>query len=45
MKTNLPRKRKSAVASTKRSRQQAWIPAVLNSDVATDTTPRSSVQF
>lgn len=45
MKTNLPRKRNSAVATTERSRQLAWIPVTLNFNVATDATARSSVKF
>ncbi|QVW27038.1 hypothetical protein KJF94_29860 [Pseudomonas hormoni] len=45
MKTNLLRKQKSAVATTDRSRQLAWIPAALNFNVATDDTARSSVKF
>ncbi|SED31222.1 hypothetical protein SAMN04490194_0034 [Pseudomonas migulae] len=44
MKTDLPRKRKSAVATMERSRQLARIPAVLNFNVATDATARSSVK-
>ncbi|WP_447889906.1 hypothetical protein [Pseudomonas hormoni] len=45
MKTSLPRKRKSAMASTELNRQLARIPVVLNFNVATDATARSSVQF
>ncbi|WP_223413883.1 MULTISPECIES: hypothetical protein [unclassified Pseudomonas] len=45
MKTNLPRKQTSAVATTDRSRQLDRIPAALYFDAATDAIARSSVQF